>query len=217
MDSFNLSQYLRGEVVDIGNSSSILPDKILFDTNVLYFCYYVRFGLGKVARIRKYQKSAYPHFLQRLLQSGATLFVNEIVLMEFISLIKKSELELLYCKKNNTLELPANLDQKGLCYDYPKEYFTIQRRLATYLNVIMKTFKLVGQHVSIDHFLSEFLLKWQDSFADVGDVIINAEGERGGVDCVLSDDACFATMENVNLYTANPKAINAYKAKATSS
>lgn len=217
MDRFDLTPYLRGEVIDIRDPLSLsLPvDKILVDTNVLYFCYYPRysqlvaFGEGP----RNYQVKYYPDFLKELLSSSAVLFVHGLALVEFTNLFMKHELMLLFGTVNKTSNVPKGFNFGEFSREHPKEYFSIQQDLQTYLNAIKEDFQLLGQDAPIERLLGDFSLKWQGSLADAWDAMMFADAERKKIYCILSDDAYISTIEDVCLYTANKTAIDAYKKK----
>ena len=221
MDNFDLSLYVRGEVIDIRDplcASVDRIDKILVDTNVLYWFYYTRSSqlaaFGEAPRA--YQLKDYPDFLKKLLSSRAVLLVHGITLVEFTNLVMKAELMFLYSRVKNTLRIPKDLNFGKFRRDYPTEYFSIQRNLQTYLYAIMKKFKLLGRDVPIDRLMADFLLKWQDSLADVWEAMMFADAECKKIYCILSDDAYISTIEGVCLYTANKTAIDAYKKKQSS-
>jgi predicted nucleic acid-binding protein len=215
VNRFDLSVYLRAEVVDIRQPYCSVENKMLIDTNVLYFCYYDRFSQLEAldTGVRFYQTSEYPTFLKKLLSSQSTLFVHKINLLELANTIERAELQILYCKVNEASEIGKDVNLKALRRSYPKEFRIIQRRLVTYLHSIKKAFRLIGPAISIDQLLGNFLIEWQDSLADAGDAMIVAEARREGINSVLSDDAFFATLNNIKFYTANRTAISAYKRK----
>jgi len=215
MENFDLADHLRSEVIDIREPTCSLPKKILIDTNILYFCYYDRFSQLEILgeSVRCYQIEAYPIFLKKLFSSEVQLFVHKIALLEFINLVKKVELKLLYYQIYNTPEIPLDFNFKKFSREYYEKYFSIQRRLVIYLNSIRKKFKLVSLSGEISQILEDIFLKWQNSLADIGEATMFVEAERDGINSVLSDDSDIVTLSNVRLYTANEKAIEAFKRK----
>jgi hypothetical protein len=72
---------------------------------------------------------------------------------------------------------------------------------------MMKTFTLLNIDLPFNQLAAEFLIQWNDSVVDSADAMFIAESVRSGLSSVLSDDACFATIDGIKLYTANRRVL----------
>lgn len=212
MSKFNLKPFVKAQIKDIQKKDcKIETNKMLIDTNVLYFCYYDRWSqLDSINKgVKEYQLREYSNFFKKLLNSKVSLFVHRISLFEFAKRIEMAELQILYCEKNQL----TNLDQVDFnLKDARKVYYSenskIKMNLSIYFHAIQKTFTLLNFDRKIDLFLFDFLLDWKDSIAGAGDAIMVSEAKQAGINSILSDDSDFVSFKDVELYTANYLAIN---------
>lgn len=211
MANFSLSSIAKAEIRDIQRRDCLVDnDKILVDTNVVYFCYYDRWAqLASTNKgPREYQLKHYPTFLKLLLNKNVALFLHKTAILEFGHRIESAELQILYCEKSGiTNPADLKLDIKQLRQLYYTEYQEIKKSLITYFAVIMKTFKLINCEESIDKFLSNCLLEWQNAFSGITDASMVAEAKKFGINSILSDDSDFVSFQGIKLYTANNLAI----------
>lgn len=212
MTKINLKPFVRAYIKDIQKQNcEIVTDKMLVDTNVLYFCYYDRWSqLDNIRRgAQNYQLREYSKFFKKLLNSKVTLFVHRISLYEFAHRIEMAELMILYCQKNNIANLDGiDFPLKDIRRDYHSENSKIKNNLIIYLHAIQKTFNLLNFDRKLDLFLFDFLSDWKDSISGAADAMMVSEAKQSGINSILSDDSDFVSFENIELYTANYIAIN---------
>lgn len=212
MTKINLKPFARARIKDIQKQDcKIETDKMLIDTNVLYFCYYDRWSqLAGISKgVQDYQLREYSKFFKKLLDLKKSLFVHRISLFEFAKRIEIAELQILYCEKNKI----TNFDEKDfslkeLRRTYYSENNKIKTNLSAYLHSIQKTFNLLNVDKKIDLFLFDFLFDWKDSISGAGDAVMVSEAKQAGIHSILSDDSDFVSFKDIELYTANYLAIN---------
>lgn len=211
MTNFDLKPFVRAKIEDIQKEDcKIDMDKILVDTNVLYFCYYDRWAqLASIGKSpRAYQLREYSTFFKKLLNSKVSLFVHRISLYEFAHRIELAELKILYCEKNKLTSLEGSrFELKEIRKLYCNELPKIKNSLCAYLHAIQKTFNLLNIDEKIDLFLFDFLFNWKDSISGAGDAIMISEAKKVGINTVLSDDIDFVSFKDIKLFTANSSAI----------
>lgn len=210
----DLKPFVRADVIDIQQPDCEIGEKILVDTNVLYFFYYDRFNLLAILGegAQDYQLRKYSTFFKKLLCSGTKLFVHRVNLWEFAHRIELAEQKIFFCELNNLSKFDdKNFNIKELRHGHYEKFQEIKKRIITYLYVISKTFKLLNFDIPIERFLADFLYEWQNSIGNAGDSMMIAEAKREGIDSVLSDDSDFISFSGIKLYTANNIAIMTHK------
>ena len=210
MPYFDLRKHLKAEVFDIRKPDCQTELKIVVDTNVLYFTYYDRFdqlGVLNEDQPRTYQIEQYPAFIEKLLNNKSSLFVHRINLFEFSKTVEIVELKILYYELNKPNVIWEEFKPKKVRLEYLSDYRKIQQAIVTYLNSITKTFELINVNVPCNRIAADFLFEWTDSIIDAGDAMLIAEAKRFGLTSILSDDADFATLKGIRLYTANDKVL----------
>lgn len=206
MPSFDLQKHRKARILDIRKTDCKIEPKILVDTNVLYFTYYDRFSQLDIlneGQPKTYQIEYYPGFIEKLLSKDCSLFVHRINLLEFSKIVEIVELKILYYALHKPMINWQDFKAKEVRLANLSEYRSIQQRIVTYLNSMMKTFELVNVDLPYNQIAADFLIAWTNSIMDAGDAMIIAESKRFGITSVLSDDAYLATLSGITLYTAN--------------
>jgi hypothetical protein len=216
------SLLVKAEVVDIRNSKSDLPKRVVADANVLYV---INFDFTILAASGgrlppSYQTWHYPAWWKRAAQAGVELRTAASCLAEIAHIVERTELENLRRTDPNRPELDPNRPgqdfspryTKTVRYHYHGQVKPIREGVETTLASTRKNVNILPRVGQDDAALNRAIQLWVESAADFGDANLVATAKSAGIANILSDDADLITFEGIVVYTANQTAIRAAQA-----
>ena len=213
---------VKAEVVDIRNSKSNLPRRVVADANVLYVINYDFTGLAAAGcRVPpSYQTRHYPAWWKRAAQGGVELCTAASCLAEFAHIVERTELENLWRTDPNRPELDPNRPGQDFSPKYTKtvrnhyhgQIKPIREGVETTLASTRKNVNILPRVGQDEAALNRAIQLWVESAADFGDAYLVATAKSAGIANILSDDADLISFEGIVVYTANQTAIGVAQA-----
>lgn len=211
--------WVKAQVVDIRDRSLPLPRSVVADANVLYIIHYDFTALDSAGgRLPTYsQNRHYPAWWKRATTEEVTLCTSASCLSEFVHLVERTELEILWRTDSSRPELaPDNPGQdfsprysKVVRYYYHQHLQAIREEVDTTLQSLKKNVRVLPQVGQDEQALDRTMRAWVVSSADFGDAALVAASKRAGISHIVSDDADLVSFDGIILYTANRKALEA--------
>ena len=183
------------KAIDIKTFASINSSRSYFlDTNVLYWYVYPRYNTVKTHT--QHQAMPYYDFVDKLVSDGNPLYTSIYNITELLHVVEKNEYDIY---QTTHPDLPLTIK------DYRKidaERGNLKRILTTTMSNIKNICTILDFNFT-QTILDEFLNSLDSHRCDTFDYAIlrNCIAEKQLN--VISDDSDFATMELINLYTAN--------------
>lgn len=210
---------IRAQIVDIRSDGVALPRSVVADANILYFLHYNPASLSSAGGRPPayYQRSVYPHWWSRAASGGVLLTTATSCLAEFVHIVERTELEILWRTDPAQPELdPTKPGQpysakyaKAVRYLYFAQLEAIRSAVETTLQSVRKSVELLPQVGKDTDNFSLALKEWLPSSCDFSDALLVAAAKRAGIPRIISDDADLLSFEGITVYTANQNAIAA--------
>jgi len=191
-----VSWSVRAQVVDIRSDAPRASDTIWVDTNVWIWLTY--------AGPQPPQSAPYIRYIASLKKINAAMTAGPINLAELAAHIEHTELlkwQVRNGKPADSRELKVFRWDAAQRSDVADEIGRCWRALQGYANLPVNAIQSTCVTRAAES------LKCGD-LVDGGDAVLLADARRNGVTSVLTDDADFATVEWITLFTANLKTIN---------
>lgn len=212
-------EWVKAEVVDIRDRSLPLPRSVVADANVLYIIHYDFTDLASAGGRppTRHQNRHYPAWWKRAAADGVTLCTSGPSLFEFVHLIERTELEIVWRMDPSSPELdPDSPGQdfsakyaKVVRYLYHEHLQTLREGVETTLQSLKKNVHVLPQVGQDEQAVSLAVREWVTSTADFGDAALVATAKRAGMPRIVSDDSDLVSFGGITLYTANQKALDA--------
>ncbi|MFM2588625.1 hypothetical protein [Vibrio sp. TBV020] len=176
-------------------SSTSFPvkEKILLDTNVLYWLTYANSRVfPSRLKPQEYQLEEYPKLFQKLLEHENELFFSNYSISELASIIAKVE---------------ASLSGRG--FDYERKKWlreengreTVVKELTVAVETIESWAEPLASHPPLSS--NEYLNKYAQVHLDGYDINIENELTKNQLSYVLTDDIDFISVDSLKVITAN--------------
>lgn len=197
-----LNVSINAEIVDIRNDEPKPSDQFIVDTNVWYWMTYSK--ASHPGRARPYQINDYPHYLQEALVCGSGLKYTGLNMTELAHIIERTENDIFSQQKGSSVSL------KEFRHNHPAERASTCMEISSVCGQIKSMANIVD--VSIDDSSMSGALsnlnKWQVDGYDllISDLMINS-----GLTQLITDDADFASVSGITVFTANINLINSAK------
>ncbi len=191
---------IQAEVVDITSDRPRADDAFLVDTNVWYWMTYTR--ASQSARPpAQYQTTNYPAYTNAALAAGARIYQSGLSLAELTHLIEKAEREI-YERTD------GQIGTKEYRHNLPGERIQVIAEIqSAWSQVISLADPLVS---TIDNQTANAALaRFQTEKVDGYDLFILESMKNHGVVQVITDDGGFATVPDIQVFTANRNVITA--------
>lgn len=184
----------------------LIHDQFLVDTNAWYWLGYANAHVTA----RPYQLTEYPSYLIAVRQAGAKLHKSALSFSELVRVIERSELERFH--QQNPHHAAVRL--KEFRHNYPVER---QQVITEITNTWLKAEQLT-EYVSlpaiIDHLkVTEALHNLPQSGLDIFDWVMVESAHSAKITQIITDDADFGTLPNVQIFTANNTLISEAQAQ----
>ena len=192
------------QIIDLTTYMSINNQKAFFlDTNVLYWYVYPRCGIETEPRT-KMQAAPYYDFIDNLVVAGNPLYTSVYNITEMLHVIEKREFELY-----SATHPEAKWSIKDL-RRIPKEREQLKMNLSTTMSNVRNICKILDFNFTYD-ILNQFISDLEQHHCDTFDYAILKNCIVEKKLNIISDDSDFATMHQINLFTANATALNSIK------
>ena len=201
---------IQADVVDISIDRPWNTDAFLVDTNVWYWMTYSRASqcLRPPAR---YQTSNYPSYTNAALSIGARIFQSGLSLAELTHLIEKAEYEI-FARANPVIFPDPNRFNKNFRHDRNKEREQVVSEIkAAWAQVddLAEPLTVVIEESVTKAALSHLQTEKVDGY----DLFILESMEKHGVKKIITDDGDFATVSDIQVFTANHNVIQAARSQ----
>jgi predicted nucleic acid-binding protein len=190
---------IKAEVVNIIPDQPKAEDIFLVDTNVWFWMTYPTAGQNA----RPYQLNTYPNYVSNALGIGAKIYKTGLSLAELAHRIEKTEHDI-YRSSVNTIGL------KEYRHNFPTErsrLFSEVRAAWAQVKSMADPLDIVVDDPTTDAALSRFETQKVDGY----DLFILESMEKNGVIKVITDDGDFATVPDIQVFTANRNIISLAK------
>jgi predicted nucleic acid-binding protein len=193
---------VNASVVDISSDSPKPEDTFLVDTNVWYWMTYSR---ASQTGARAYQVSSYPSYANKALACNSKIFQSGISLAELSHIIEKSEREIFNATN------PA-VSTKEYRHNFPSERNNVCLEIEA---ACMQVLSLADPlETSINNDLANAALqRLKTNAVDGYDLFLLETMATQGITQVITDDADFATVPGIVVFTANRTVLSAAKAQ----
>lgn len=188
------------KVYDIRNldKDSLVGETYAIDTNVLYWMHYTRGNLTYTG----YQTRIYPDFLSNLIENNNKLVTTIYNITELLYIIERNEYDIF--KINN-----INLRKKDY-RDNITERIKIKSEFETVIAQIKELYEIKEFKIDIlgiDEFINCFDIHKCDDF----DYLIIDYLRKNNIKKIVVDDRDYISMDNIEVFTANDKAVSRAK------
>lgn len=200
-----LNLRIQATVVDLRRDRPKSSDKFLVDTNAWFWLLYPRAASGSNPP-KSYQIRYYPSYLNGTRRAKSTLYRTILTLSELSHLVEKNELDIF-----NQAQFTANLPQVGLKeyrYNYSIEHASVVNRTKV-MWLRLKSYS-TNMDVLLNDALADAALQRLDTqLLDGYDLFMLETAIKFGLTNVITDDADFASVPDITVFTANANLINA--------
>jgi len=178
-----------------------IADNMTFavDTNVLYYMHYTK--ATTYEKVSEYQSLYYPRFINALLDKDVKLVTTIHNVMELLYIIEDTEFDI-YKEINGT----ADLSKKNY-REIISERNIIKTELDTAFLQIKNIYGILNFEIEvlkIDEFIDCFSMHKCDNY----DYLIIEYLKSKGYNNFITDDRDFLSIDGVNVYTANKRAVS---------
>jgi predicted nucleic acid-binding protein len=193
---------VNASVVDISSDNPRPEDIFLVDTNVWYWMTYSR---ASQTGAKAYQVNTYPAYASKALACNSKIFQSGISLAELSHIIEKSEREIFNASN------PA-VSTKEYRHNFPIERTNVVLEIEA---ACMQVLSLADPlETSINNDLANAALKrLMTNTVDGYDLFLLESMATQGINQVITDDADFATVPGIVVFTANRTVLSAAKAQ----
>ena len=214
-----LPGFVKAQVVDIRSARATLPKSVVADANILYFIHYDFTSLSSAGARSPahYQTSEYPRWWRRAISGGVLISTASTCLAEFIHIVERTELEILWRTDPDQPELDpsqpgqaySNKYAKAVRYLYAGQLQIIRSEVETALQSVRKTVELLPQVGKDADVFAASVKEWLPATCDFGDSALVSAAKHAGIPRIISDDADLISCDGITVYTANRNAIDA--------
>lgn len=188
---------IQALVVDINQDIPRPSDKFLVDSNVLIWIAYSRGSSG-------YQTIKYPPYVKKVKRVGSDLMYCPLSLSELAHTIEKTECEIF--KRTNPSF--GNLSPKEFRHNRPAQRFQVVDEIEAAWGIVK------NWAVPLDITLNESetdiaLTQLKENPIDGYDAFILNTMKKAGINQVITDDGDYATVKDIQVFTANRTVIQA--------
>lgn len=191
---------VRADVIDIANDNPRKSDKIMVDTNIWYWMTYTNASMAENPP-RPYQTTRYDQYVNAALNVGAQLFYSGLSLAELSHLIEKVQREI-YERTN------GRIGTKDFRHNHPNERTGVvaevqsaYAQIGSLAAILPVTIDTQSTHAALERLKTEKV--------DGYDLSILETMKSNGVNQIITDDGDFATVLDIQVFTANHNVINA--------
>jgi predicted nucleic acid-binding protein len=193
--------YLKSVEAAVCDIRSTDPDpqaEFLVDTNAWYWTTYTRASIPAVAQPKKYQSQHYARFIKKALDKGSILHRCDLSLAEMTHSIEE-------CERRIFVEFVAGHEMTTKEYRHGEE----EERKA----VVSEVEAAWGQVVQMSHCIgltikepitADALKDLRQHRIDGYDLFLLQAMKQGKVMSIITDDADFATVPGLEVFTCNP-------------
>jgi predicted nucleic acid-binding protein len=185
----------------IVNIRKIIPhhtDKFFVDTNVWFWITYASSNeMFRSSANWRYQSEAYPQFIEKILDEGATLYHCPLTFSELANVIERTEYELAYPEQDITRKDFRCIPEKRVkVLNEIEEAWENIKSMSTCLDI-----KLTSEYVEKSFgFLKVSRLDSYDAF-------YCELMQRENIVKLITDDSDFSDVKEKHIYTANNKVL----------
>ncbi len=196
---------IASDVVDIRSDSPKAEDAFLVDTNVWYWMTYSRASLSSMAPYH-YQITTYPNYILASLTIGAKILQSGLSMSELTHIIEKSEWEI-YERASAT-----QIRKKEYRHNLSSERASVVSEVHSAWGQVL----LLADPLDINldaPVTNSALARINTQQVDGYDLFILESMKINGIIQVLTDDGDFATVPDIQVFTANQRVISAARAQ----
>ncbi len=195
-----LNVSVAAAVVDLRWDTPQAEDHFYVDTNVWYWLAYTR-ASQLTERVRRYQITDYPRYIQRCLRSGARLYSSGLSISELAHIIERSERELF----SQGIE---DVDTKSFRYNFPAERDRVVGEIQGVSSQVRSMSSVIETMVD-ERLLARAFGRMDRELLDGYDALVVARLLRTHDPQVITDDADFSTVPGITVFTSNFTIIDA--------
>lgn len=183
------------------NRSHLLPiqPNYAIDTNVLYWMHYSRASLSP----NNYQIKTYPNFISHLISQQKKLMTTTYNIAELITIIERNEYRI-YLEQNNLQDSEFSIKKYR---EDEVERVRVKQEIQSVLTQIENIYTIVQLDLKMD-WMSTYTNDFEKHSCDVGDYSCIQQFLKEKINCFLTDDIDFCSIEGINVFTSNLKAIS---------
>jgi predicted nucleic acid-binding protein len=193
---------VKASVYDIRNSDPQPEDEYFVDTNVWYWMTYTRASIPST-QPQRYQTQQYPRFIKRALDKGTILRRCDLSLAELSGVIEE-------CERNIFMEFVAigeEISAKKYRHTEDEERKQVVAEIESSWNQI-KGMSTCVELMIHDVSSAEALETLKNYRLDCYDVLLLQAMRKNGLQKILTDDADFATVDGIEIFTSNPALVH---------
>lgn len=193
---------IRAEVVDLRNDNPKQDDTFLVDTNIWYWLTYTRASQSGQPPV-PYQSTDYPAYIAKAILKKAKLLRCGLSLIELASLIEKSEKDI--------FERTAGFSKGSLGLKvYRHNYLSERNNVVSEIQASWGQIKIMAAPIDLllDEQTTEAILNKLGSQSIGGyDMPLLETIAKAGLIQIITDDGDFATVPDIQVFTANTNVI----------
>lgn len=192
--------YLKNVAAVVCDIRSIEPDpqaEFLVDTNAWYWTTYTRASIPAVDQPKKYQSQQYARFIKKALDKGSILHRCDLSLAEMAHVIEE-------CERKIFVEFIVGDEMSTKVYRHgeEEERKTVVSEVETAWGQVVQMSHCIG--LTIHEPTSKDALKdLQQHPMDGYDIFLLQAMKQGKVTKIITDDADFATVPGLEVFTCN--------------
>jgi PIN domain nuclease of toxin-antitoxin system len=199
-----ISYKIEAKIVNIMLDAPKATDMFLVDTNVWYWMTYSRASQSDRPPTQK-QTTEYPNYTKAALSAKAKIFLSCLSFAELARLIEKAELDIYEATS-------GEIYPKEYRHNNPSERAKVIAEVKSVWGQVSSLAELIT--VCIDpSMITSILSRIHKELADVYDLFICESMTKNGVLQVITDDGDYATISDIQVFTANQNVINAARAQ----
>jgi predicted nucleic acid-binding protein len=197
--------YIKKVTANIWNIGKTDPDpeaEFLVDTNAWYFTTYTRASILAVDHPKKYQSQQYARFIKKALDAGSILHRCDLSLAELAHTIED-------CERRIFMEYVAKRDvprKEYLHCEDDEEREQVVSEIESAWGQITGMSQCLGLAIQ-DPTTKGALNDLRRCRIDGYDVLLLQAMKQGQVTRIITDDADFATVPGIEVFTCNPALI----------
>jgi len=192
---------VQASVVDIRSDIPIPSDSFFVDTNVWYWMTYNR--ASHAARPpMKYQIESYPDYIAKAITINSKLNQCGLSLAELAHIIERTEHEIF----NNSQAVKVSTKEYRHNTQLERDKVVSEIRAAWGQVATMSS--IIETNIDNDA-ICDLLIKLQNHPLDGYDLYMLDTIQRSGIMQIITDDGDFATVPNIQLFTANYNVLTA--------
>jgi len=203
---------IRADVIDILKDTPRNTDIFLVDSNVWYWISYTRASQGLI-QPKRYQITDYPNYLKSALTNGSRIHWSGLSLAELSHLIEKNEREIYDMQLTQTIGgQVATCGVKEYRHNFPAE----RSRVVLEVQSAWAQVKSLAQPLSVtvdEPTTNAAITRFQTQKVDGYDLFILETMATTGILKVITDDGDFATIPDIQVFTANHNVLKSARNK----